>query len=239
LKKPYKEYMLKLVKNLETVAKIAELNCQFTQKKYQDQRNEGTKPKSFEVGSRVVVLIPDSSHKIRSQWGLGTVISKVSRNSFRIQMDETGQIKILHSDKLRHFHTRVQHLGVIVDGVSDFVNVPSDVKCNSNTCVDMNDSILCEFDECIKQIDLSHLSESNRDKLLEVLCKHKALFTNKTGACNIAEHSIDVTPDFVLKQFSAYRFPQKLIPEIESKIPEMEKDGFIVKSKSKMVNLRC
>lgn len=221
LKKPYRDYMQELVQNLEAVAKISEVNCQFTQKRYQDNRNVGTVPKSFSVGDRVVILIPDSSFKIRSQWGLGTVLSKIGKNSYRVQVEETGQIRVLHVDKLRHFYSRINHLGVLLDSDDVVLNV-------DETDVDNVD--------IFQDLDLSHLDDDYRRRLLEVLYKHKNVFSNKTGICSVAEHIIETRDDFIPKQFSPYRFPQKLIPEIEKTILEMEKEGKIQKSNSQMVS---
>ena len=239
LKKPYKQYMSELSNNLEIVAKIAEANCKITQKRYEEFRNEGTRPKSFNVGDRVVILIPDSTFKIRSQWGLGTVLSKVGRDSYRVQMDETGQIRILHADKLRNFYSRVQHLGVLIETKNDFINTGLDNQS-------MNDLYITGGlppsetydtpDGMFQQVDLSHLSEDERNKILAILRKHSKLFSDKPGNCNVCEHNIEIKDDFVPKQLSTYRFPQKLISQIEEKILAMEAQGKIVKSSSKMVS---
>lgn len=223
LKKPYKEYMYELSRNLAAVAEMAELNCNVTQQRYQDTRNEGTKQKTFEVGEKVVVLIPNSTYKIRSQWGLGTVLEKMERDSYRIQMDETGQIRVLHADKMRHFYSRVQHLGVMIQHESDFMTTGLD-SAHSSVIADEVAVSSSERVDLLQQIDLSHLSSVERDQLLCVLYKHRKLFTGETGMCNVCEHTIDVTPDFHPKQFATYRFPQKLISDIEEKLLTMERE---------------
>jgi hypothetical protein len=70
----------------------------------------------------------------------------------------------------------------------------------------------------IELLDLSHLQEDQQKAMLELIFKHKRLFDEKVGMCEVCEHQTEMNDEFKPKQFSSYRFPQKLIPEIEAKI---------------------
>jgi len=84
---------------------------------------------------------------------------------------------------------------------------------------------------------LAHLSQERRQKLLAVLDKYPECFSETPGRCNTVEHEIIVTPDFRPKRMKPYyRVPEKLCPEVDKQIKELEELGFIKKSKSPVVS---
>ena len=99
LNKSSTQYLESLKDNLKIAADIANKNCEKTQKAYTDQHNKHSRPKSFEVGDSVIVLMPDSNNKLLSQWiGPATVVLQISENSHNV-LFEDGAVKTLHADK--------------------------------------------------------------------------------------------------------------------------------------------
>jgi len=79
---------------------------------------------------------------------------------------------------------------------------------------------------------LVHLSQEQW--LLAVLDKYPKCFAETPGYCNTVEHEIIITLDFRPKRMKPYRVREKLCPEVDKQIKELEELGFIKESKSPM-----
>ena len=64
----------------------------------------------------------------------------------------------------------------------------------------------------------------------------KEVFSDKPGLCNVGEHEINVTDDFVPKRLKAYRIPELLKPEVARQIQQLLDWGFIRPSSSSMAS---
>ena len=99
--------------------------------------NLWSREKSFEVGQKVLVLVPDStSSKLFNRWqGPGVIKEKRSAHSYIV--DINGALKHLHADKIRahqidvdeiicdtvttgHVQTKANHCSVIYEADNDF-----------------------------------------------------------------------------------------------------------------------
>jgi len=206
--------------NLQVGLDLAVTNAKKAQKSYTDQYNVLSKEKKFEVGDLVLVLLPDSTNKLMAQWqGPGTVVDQVSPNSYRVSLD-TGAVKVLHANHLRPFVARVDSVGVIFEDDEDFGVI--------EYCPTSLDDVSKE----LKDLDLSHLSESQRTELLCLLQRYSHVFSDKPGYCNVACHEINLEDDFRPKAMHPYRIPDRLKVEVDRQIDELLKDGKIRPSHS-------
>ena len=140
LGKTASEYLEELRKNLELAQDYAAAHAGKAQQRYVSRYNLRAREKSFEIGQKVLVLMPDStSSKLFSRWlGPGVIKDKKSGNSYLV--DINGSVKHLHADKLRkyhidiqeiscntvttgHAHTKVNHCAVIYDSDREFGHV--------------------------------------------------------------------------------------------------------------------
>ena len=71
-------------------------------------------------------------------------------------------------------------------------------------------------------LTLAHLPDDQRQELLEVLDRYASCFQDTPGFTDKVVHSIIVTPDFRSKRLSAYRVPEKLKPEVDKQLQEMD-----------------
>ena len=132
--------------------------------------------KSFEIGQKVLVLIPDStSSKTFPRWaGPAVIKDRLSNHTYLVEIN--GSRKHLHADKIRKYHiqideatcdtattghenTKINHCAVIYDDDRDFGSV------------DVIDTDQFQQPELLpsQRIDLmtlSHLSVEQRTKLL-------------------------------------------------------------------------
>jgi hypothetical protein len=76
LSKSETQYMSQLKRNLELVHDLADAHSTPAQPKYVRSHNAQAQDKHFQAGDQVIVLEPDSTHKLISQWQTG-VVAKV------------------------------------------------------------------------------------------------------------------------------------------------------------------
>jgi len=214
------KYLEMLKTNLQIGLDLAENNAQKAQRAYTEQYNQISREKDFEAGDLVLVLLPDSTNKLLAQWqGPATVVARVSSHSYRVSLD-TGAVKVFHANHLRRFIARVDSVGVIFEDDEDFGRIE---YCPTTSA---------EVSEELHQLDLSHLSVSQRSELLNLLQSYRHIFSDKPGNCNVACHEINLEPGFRPRSMHPYRIPDKLKSEVDRQIDELLRDGKIRPSKS-------
>jgi hypothetical protein len=87
----------------------------------------------------------------------------------------------------------------------------------------------------IKEEQLCHLSQSQRNELLKLLDEF-SVFHRQTCFCPYIEHRINVSSNFKPKRLKEYRIPEILKPEIQRQIDELLRNGFICHSTSSMAS---
>jgi hypothetical protein len=219
-------YLEQLKVDLTNAMDIAHENCEAAQQAYVQQYNKRCKDKEFCVGDLVLVLLPDSSNKLVSQWvGPATVVSVVSKYSYRIALD-SGSIRTLHANRLRKFVSRINTVGVIYEEDSDF----GDLECCPYR--DASQDAAKVVVSNIETLDLNHLTQHQARQLKDLLIKHKNVFSDRPGTCDVVPHKIDLVEGFQPKALRPYKIPEALKPEIDKQIQQLLDDGKIRPSRS-------
>jgi len=141
-----------------------------------------------------------------------------------------GSRRHLHANKLRKLVVPVTHIGIISENDAEFgevlaVPIPPDnidVANLPSHRIDLN--------------SLSHLSEEQRDALLQLLDEFKECFSDAPGLCTAVQHEIHLTDDFKPRQTRAYRVPELLKVEIEKQISKLLELDFIEETDSPMTS---
>ena len=242
------EYLKELKENLRIANSYAETHTQREQQRYISRYNLRSREKSFTIGEKVLLLVPDStSSKTFSRWrGPGTVVERKSPHSYIVELD--GSRRHLHADRLRKYHLQVD-----------------EIECNSYACLNASDQ--CHVNQCASMIyerdqdfgdvevidttkksdlllpsqkidppKLAHLSEKQKRELLTVLDRFAECFSEKPGFCDLVQHEIHVTGEFKPRRLPAYRVPESLKAEVQRQIDEMLAMGIIKPSKSEMAS---
>jgi len=122
--------------------------------------------KSFQIGEQVIILEKDSNSKTFARWQTGEIYQKLSPYTYIVSMPN-GSRRHLHANKLRKVEVPVTHIGIISESDVEFgevlaVPIPPDKPDIANLPsqrIDLN--------------SLSHLSEEQRDALLQLLDEFK------------------------------------------------------------------
>src|SRR5258708_17790312 len=108
LNKTAREYLDNLKTDLKDVTEAAKITSDQNQRIYVEKYNIRSREKSFEIGDTVLILIPDSTTKLKSSWqGPGIISEKISENTYTIKLPD-GSIRHLHAKFLRFFKTKIQ-----------------------------------------------------------------------------------------------------------------------------------
>ena len=227
------EYLENLKSNLEIAREFARDYADKAQSTYVENHNKHSQCKSFEVGDQVIVLMPNSTNSLLSEWiGPATIVLKVSDNSYNVLCDN-GSVRTLHADKLRFFNSRIANVGIIFDDDDDyeFGNIVTYLNdaCNVNNQVSTDD--LNDWKR-FEEIGLNHLNTEEQQQLRSLLFKHRKVFNDKPGYCDILTHQIKLKDGFQPKAFQPYRIPDKIKSEVDKQIDQLLKDGKIRPSNS-------
>lgn len=217
------QYMTELKQNLEIARKYASDHAVVAQERYVTHYNRHAKNKSFDVGENVIVLHPDSTNKLLSRWQVGTVAEVMSPNSYLVDMPD-GARRHLQANKLRPYAVYAQ--SVIMDKDRDFGRVLSLPVVSSDLLP--SQKIDCR--------SLSHLTDVQRNELLQILDCYPEIFAEKPGFCNLVEHEIVTVSNFVPKRSKPYKVPEALKAEVDRQIEVLLKDRFIRPSTSPMTS---
>ena len=86
----------------------------------------------------------------------------------------------------------------------------------------------------LDEMDLSHLSDIEKQQLLAVLDRHADVFSDSPGLYKGVKHSIPVTADFRPRRLKEYKIPEKIKPEVMRQIQDLLDQGIIRPSNSPM-----
>jgi hypothetical protein len=101
--------------------------------KYAKYYNRHARHKEFDVGQKVLILTPDTTHKAFAQWlGPATILDKTSMYGYIV--DHEGVRKHIHAVKLRPYCIRVKELTCDISAVS--------TVCDTDECVTISTALL-------------------------------------------------------------------------------------------------
>ena len=213
LGKSVTEYQKELRKNLEIAQEYATTHAEKAQQRYVSRYNLRAREKSFNIGQKVLILMPDStSSKLYSRWvGPGVIKEKKSAHTYLV--DTNGSLKHIHADKLREYHiavdeivcdtvvagyaqTKINHCAVIYDKDHDFGEIDvidANHKVNSGSDENPAEPLRSQKTD---MNSLSHLTKEQQTKLLAVLDRYSCCFSEKPGLCKIIQYEINASEDF-------------------------------------------
>ena len=77
-----------LQKNLRDIHEQADLHAQQQQQRYATYYNKRARPKQFQCGQQVILLLPDSTSKLLSKWqGPALVVDYKKPHSYLIELE--------------------------------------------------------------------------------------------------------------------------------------------------------
>lgn len=230
------EYVVDLRNRLEETCKLAQENLVQAQRKYKHHYDKKTRPRKFEVGEQVLVLLPLENNKFLLQWkGPYEVVARVGALDYKVQ--EGTKVKIYHVNLLKRYHQREnsecpKQLGsavIVHEGVDEMDSVtrlPED-----NDILDLNPSPK-ETDSTPRDVTVSeHLSSPQKEEVQDLLHKYQDIFTENPGHTTLVEHCIETVVSEPVR-VKPYEMPYAVREQVSSEIHNMLELGVIEPSQS-------
>ena len=227
--KTVEKYLSDLKETLEKTREFADKHAKRAQEQYAKFYNTKAVDKSFQIGEQVIVLEKDSASKTFARWQTGEICQKLSPYTYIVSMPN-GSRRHLHANKLRKLVVPVTHIGIISESDAEFGEVLAVPVLPDKTGVTNLPS------QRIDLSSLSHLSEEQKNALLQLLDEFEDCFRDTPGLCTVVQHEIHLTDDFKPRQTRAYRVPELLKAEIEKQISKLLELGFIEETDSPMTS---
>lgn len=214
----------KLAKMADIVSENEEVS-KIEQKRYYDRK---ARHRSFEVGDKVLVLLPTSTKKLLAQWkGPVSVTEKVSPVDYRVQYDN-GVRKVYHINMLKRWIER------------DDDNVVSDEKvmtavCHADSSDDDDEWIgnpLLHVRDTVNDVTISQrLTQKQKGELQDCLDQFSSVLSNVPGRTSLLKHRVVTTSEIPVFQ-KPYQIPHALRNEVKRELSVMLEAGIVEQSVS-------
>jgi hypothetical protein len=216
-------YVLEMRKRLATMQEVVKKNLNKAQGKQKRSYDIRSLNRKFEVGDRVLLLLPTPGSKIEIKWQGPYTVTKVMDNGLNYELDTGKAVKqhrVYHINLLRKWQSRDEIAALVVPESS---NAPLPHEANVPPTYNKEDW---------RDVEISDkLDENQKQELKEVLEEYSDVLSGVPNLTNAAVHEID-TGDSPPIRCTPYRIPQKLEEEVNKEIEKMLTQGIIRPSTS-------
>jgi len=201
-------------------------------KQYYDTR---TRDRKFQLGDKVLMLLPTDNNKLKMQWkGLFDVIKKVAKHDYRIVVN--GKEKTFHANLLKKYVSRTENN---VHNDAEIVHAAAGLVRASASIVEEHEEELMEISlPTVEQtqdhndvIICDRRSETEQNEIRELLHDCADVLTDLPGRTTLIEHTVKLTTTDPVGS-KAYPVPHSLQNTIKGEVDSMLKLGIILKSVS-------
>src|SRR5260221_2854740 len=171
------QYVLDLRERIQDTCELARQELEKVQLRNQGYYNRKTRDRTFQVGEKILLLLPTVHNKMELQWkGPYSVVKKVSNLDYQIKMD--NKIKTFHVNMLKRYVERVENVPETMVQTHRLAAVASVFEDEAD-----------ESDLSLKDSDLiTHYTVSEKETNLAVnvnselpeYCQNKPITGNKT-----------------------------------------------------------
>ena len=224
------QYVVELREGLEQTCQLARDNLkkvQFKQKTYYDKRARSRK---FDVGDKVLLLLPTESNKLLLQWkGPYEVVEIVNRIDYKVDVD--GVVGTFHANMLKQYVERKTVTSHCL--LSSEANVTVDEETDTEE-FGLDD---CAFrtakqPQSYNDVSVSDaLTSEQRAEVEALIEQYPDILTSVPGRTDLIQHDIKLSTSEPI-QSKGYPVPFKARDVMDSEIKEMLELGVIEKSVS-------
>lgn len=209
---------------------------QMSQSKMKGNYDRHTERREFSPGDQVLALMPIVGSPFQAKYtGPYTVIEKITDLNYFIATPGRRKSKQLcHVNLLKPFYSRGMGSGQTEEGVCPALAVGSMALIHEDGVPEPDDSLLCgrlKNSESLSNLDrlLSHLPESKRCELTNLVRKFPCLFGDVPSRTDWVEHDIEVGDAQPIKQ-RFYRMSPEKRQHLDSEVKYMVENNIAVPS---------
>ena len=210
------QYVLELRERLVDTMKIALEELKRSQSKNKRLYDRGAKRRAFQVGAKVLILLPSDNNKLLLQWRGSFVVERCGNgNNYEVEVNK--RIKTYHVSMLKPYFERnsdVESFGKTTTEPEENKTIQASVDiagnhAGSNSEVRESDSYddktsvdeeeLLELgshsqNETLRDVKLGlGLTKSQEENVWQVVGAYDSVFTDVPGKSNVIQHQITLT----------------------------------------------
>ena len=230
------QYVLELRERFERTCRIVRENLLCSQSKQKVQYDKKARHRTFEVGNKVLLLLPTKSNKLLLQWkGPYEVVERVGDVDYRIKIG--SKVKMYHANMLKRYFERTEESSGVKSVEQSAVAIVEDEEVDEIGVVD--DTELLEVDYGYGEKEESYLdvkvceelTYAQKKQVRDLLEEFQDIFSEKPGTTDLIEHEIEVNDPRPVR-VGQYPIPFAKQPVVEKEVESMLKAGIIEKTKS-------
>ena len=228
-------YLLEIrekLKSMSDLARVNEKEAKLKQKSYYDKR---ARTRHFEVGQKVLVLLPTNTSKLLASWkGPYPIVDKISPVDYKIKVRNNLE-KTFHVNMLKLWYERSEDLGskklevlACLDVISGLSHVDDQLENEFSTTISPG----FESKESIDDVKIAdELSVEQKQQLHDLLSDYSDIFSDVPQVTNIIQHTVKTKTDEPVYR-KPYPLPYAIRDQVKEEIDKMLKAGIIEPSDS-------
>ena len=230
------EYVVDLRNRLQETCHLAQENLQRAADKYKRHFDKHAKPRKFDPGDKVLLLLPTESNKLKMQWkGPFQVLKRFGEADYVIQFPHRA--KTFHANMLKRYYERqpeienrsneeavndeMQAVGaaVVVEELSD-----AEMSLTGEGNLPLFNNLQRET---YKDVEIGHdLSADQKKDVENLLEEFQDIFSDVPGRTNLVRHRIQLTSNVPVRK-RPYPVPYAMRQELDKEIDDMIRLGVI------------
>ena len=222
------EYVLELRNRLEETCQLARDSLYKAQGVSKHHYDKGARDRRFEVGQKVLILLPTDRNKLLLQWkGPYTVTEIVGTCDYKVKVK--GRDKIYHANLLKLYSER-ENEGMEVAAAAVIEATPyGDGVVDDESLLELG---ITQGKETYKDVAVNpELSPEQKEQVWNLLREFSDIFTDQPGTTHLVEHKIVTTTSEPIR-VKQYPIPYAKQVEIEDEVKKMVEAGIIEPSNS-------
>ena len=218
------DYIDKFKSQVHQTWEFAINNLSKSQKLMKDHYDIKSKPRSFEVGQKVLALLPIPGNPLTARFsGPWAVVKKVNDTDYVVATpNRRKNFQTCHINMLKAYHDR-EILNPCLTVVTERDDNKHDIEPNWPRT---NSEVLKNFESM-----LEYLPHDQRSDLVKLVQEYQIIFKDSPGRTNLLLHDVDVGSSPPIKQHPYHLHPQKE-KVVEEEVQYMLEHGLITPSNS-------
>ena len=245
--KPEYQYVLDLKERLSSTWDLAHEQLGRMAAKYKGYYDKKAKPRSLNVGDKVMVLLPTDHKKMLLRWnGPFEVVEKRYEHDYVINM--SGVHKTFHINLLKRYFTREEEPEQVLAGCFEQVEGISVTEGDDDVIDWLGDGSDPELDEMCEQYIVptpssiqkefvqdvkvnTELKEGQTEQVWDLLYKYQDVFTDVPKRTTLMKCKLNLTTNEAVRS-RPYAVPQSMMETIRKEVEDMVRLGVIERSDS-------
>ena len=224
------QYVIDLRGKLEEVIKLAHQNLSSASSRYKAHFDKRAKPRSFQAGDYVLLLLPAKNNKLELKWqGPFLVKQQVRDNNYII--DVKGCHRTYHAKLLRRYYQRNEapepKVGILQCAVATVVEEESEY--GEEPRLETPNLNQTETSETV--VINEELDEQQKEELKKLLHDYEDVMTDVPGRTHVYKYGLTLTSTIPIRK-KPYPVPQALKATLREEITAMLEAGIIEPSDS-------